>query len=549
MKLLGLSLLALASQASISVAEGLAREPHFWSPKNIYISVLVPGASHITWVLEIGQKLAARGHNVTFLCKDDGVKIAQSYSGMNILSMGAPNEFHSDEDMKQFSDRPQSALESTKLFFQAQNSGFRKDYLQTEEFIKASQPDLMICDALTDSCIRSADERGIPYAITATVAAFPDASAPFMNSVFSSEPTTERQSIWTRFYNNYVAGMLLIPQLGQVFEEFTSIREELGISSAKEIFAPKVKESVKLINNFYGLEVARSIGPLVKFVGPIMPSSYPEMDTATLDFLTSHQKIVYAAFGHHVTPTAKEFEKVLVSLIDSVEDGTVDGFMWATVQVSDFPEKIVTSEGTLLNVTEILQNPPKYPHYKFVKWAPQFAVLSHPSTALFMTHGGANSIFESLYTGKKMLIHPYFADQPSNGQIMADAGVALVNNRYKVTSKDIAGKIRTLVQDEDGFFADNLSRMSALAQLKAIDAVDRGVAAVEEILFTSKGDDLPHLIPPSRKMTYMKANNIDIQILLATCIVLVVTLAVGGVYMLIRGALALFGKTKKLKVE
>ncbi|KAI8578112.1 hypothetical protein K450DRAFT_249098 [Umbelopsis ramanniana AG] len=549
MKLLGLSLLALASQAGLSVAESLVREPHFWSPKNIYISVLVPGASHTTWVLEIGQKLAARGHNVTFIGKDDGAKIAQSYRGMNVLSLGAPNEFHSDEDMRQFSDRPQSALESTKLYFQALNAGFRKDYLRFGELIKASRPDLMICDVLTDSCMRSADERGIPYAITSTVAAFPDATAPFMNSVFSSEPTTERQSIWTRFYNTYVAGMLLIPHLGPVFEEFTSIREELGISSAKEVFAPKVKESVKLINNFYGLEIARAIGPLIKFVGPIMPSSYPEMDAATSDFLTLHQKIVYAAFGHHIIPTAQEFEKVLVSLIDSVEDGTVDGFLWATVQMSDFPEKIVTSKGTQLNVTEILQNPQKYPHYKFVKWAPQFAILSHSSTALFMTHGGANSIFESLYTGQKMLIHPYLADQPANGQIMADAGVALVNNRYKVASKDIAEKIRTLVQDKDGFFADNLRRMSALAQLQSIDAVDRAAAAVEEILFTSKGDSLPHLIPPSSKMTYLKANNIDIQILLATCVVSVVALALGFVYMLIRAALTLFGKAKKSKVE
>jgi hypothetical protein len=173
MKLLGLSLLALASQVGLSVAEGLVREPHFWSPKNIFISVLVPGASHTTWVLEIGQKLAARGHNVSFICKDDGAKIAQSYSGINILPMGAPNEFHSDEDMKKFSDRPQSALESTKLYFQALNAGFRKDYLQTGEFIKTSQPDMMICDVLTDSCMRSADEHGIPYAITSTVAAFP----------------------------------------------------------------------------------------------------------------------------------------------------------------------------------------------------------------------------------------------------------------------------------------------------------------------------------------------------------------------------------------
>lgn len=343
--------------------------------------------------------------------------------------------------------------------------------------------------------------------------------------------------------------MLLLPQLGSVFEEFASIREELGISSPRDLLAPRVKESLKLVNNFYGLEVARAIGPLVKFVGPIMPSTYPELDTATSDFLSSHQKIIYVAFGHHIIPTTQEFEKVLVSLVNSVEDGTVDGFIWATVHASEFPEEIVTSKGTKLNLTDVQQNPSKYPHYKFVKWAPQFAILSHPSTALFMTHGGANSLFESLYTGKKMLVHPYLADQPANGQVMADAGVALVNDRFKVTSKEITAKIRTLVEDKDGFFADNMSRMSPLAQLKAVDAVDRAVAAVEEALFTTKGDDLPHLVPVTRYMTYVKANNIDILILLATCVVAVITLALGAVYTLVRLALTLFGKVKKSKQE
>lgn len=173
MKLLGLSILALACQAGVSVAESLVREPRFWTPKNIYISVLVPGASHTTWVLQIGQELAARGHNVSFLCKDDGAKIAQKFTGINILPMGEPKSFFTDEDMKEFSARPQSNVASATLHFKALNAGFRKDFLQFGEYIQNSQPDLMLCDVLSDSCMRSAERHGIPYAITSTSGMFP----------------------------------------------------------------------------------------------------------------------------------------------------------------------------------------------------------------------------------------------------------------------------------------------------------------------------------------------------------------------------------------
>lgn len=93
----------------------------------------------------------------------------------------------------------------------------------------------------------------------------------------------------------------------------------------------------------------------------------------------------YIAFGHYATPSAAEIEKVLVALIDFVEADTIDGFIWATMRVSDFPENVITSRGISMIVTNILHNSEKYPHYKFAKWAPQFSILAHPLTAFFMT--------------------------------------------------------------------------------------------------------------------------------------------------------------------
>ncbi|EKM54549.1 glycosyltransferase family 1 protein [Phanerochaete carnosa HHB-10118-sp] len=47
-------------------------------------------------------------------------------------------------------------------------------------------------------------------------------------------------------------------------------------------------------------------------------------------------------------------------------------------------------------------------------WAPQQAILEHPVTGWFVTHGGFNSITESIHAGIPMICWPFGGDQPLN---------------------------------------------------------------------------------------------------------------------------------------
>lgn len=334
-----------------------------------------------------------------------------------------------------------------------------------------------------------------------------------------------------------------------VLEEGMKARKELGLKSASQLFAKKLDHSIKLVNNLWGIEIPRAVGPLVRFIGPIMQSQYPAMDASTSQFLDSHQKVVYIAFGNHATPTSEEFSKILAALVNSVDSKVIDGFIWATVKLSAFPEIVHTAKGQL-NVTEIIQNPDQYPHYKFFKWAPQFAILSHPSNVLFITHGGANSLYEGLYTGTKLLIHPFFADQPINAMKLTAAGLALTNDRINLQVSAISRDIRLLVEDEGNQFQTNIKRMSNLVQLQASDAVSRAAATVEEVAFASKGDELPHLITGDHNMSYMKAHNYDLYLLLATVLLFIIGFLTAVVYVGIKSLLTAFAsKQKKTKKE
>ncbi|KAG2184419.1 hypothetical protein INT43_000328 [Umbelopsis isabellina] len=541
---------AAAYQAAAVLASSYVRQLNFWSPKNIAISVLAPGSSHTIWVLEIAQELASRGHNVTFLCKIENEKYARDYPGVKLHSLGKSHFIFDHEKMSNSGATKDFRTENVRIFFQVVQQGFREDYLLHADYIQEQRPDVIICDTLADACIRAADEYNIPMIAASTMAMGPDTDAPFLNSFFfGTDPTTAHESIWTRFYNNFIFTPMLFHNLKPVLEEGIQVRKKLGLKSASQPFAGKLDHSIKLVNSFYGVEVARAVGPLVRFVGPIMQTQYPGMDPTTTQFLNSHQKIVYVAFGHHATPAPEEFGKVLTALIDSMDAKIIDGFVWATVRVSAFPDTIYTANGEQLSTTGIMQNPDKFPHYKFVKWAPQFAILAHPSTAVFVTHGGANSIYEALYTGTKMLVHPFFADQPGNAQKLLAAGVALTNDRMNLQVQVISDNIRLLVEDKDNKFAESVKRMSKLVQLKALDAVTRAATTIEEVAFTSKEDELPHLITADRNMSFMKAHNYDLYLLLAAVLLSISGVLITVIYMIVKGVIISLRPKQKSKKE
>ncbi|XP_054153435.1 NDP-glycosyltransferase YjiC-like [Oppia nitens] len=76
---------------------------------------------------------------------------------------------------------------------------------------------------------------------------------------------------------------------------------------------------------------------------------------------------------------------------------------------------------------------------------PQIQVL--PVVDLVITHGGNNTVTETLYFGKPMLVLPLWGDQWDNGQRIAEKGLGLSLNAHKCTEDELIKAVDSLLED------------------------------------------------------------------------------------------------------
>jgi zeaxanthin glucosyltransferase len=84
--------------------------------------------------------------------------------------------------------------------------------------------------------------------------------------------------------------------------------------------------------------------------------------------------------------------------------------------------RIIASVGDLVDDQAFVANAP--PNAVLHRYAPQLDILPH--VEVVVTHGGANSVVESLWFGKPMVMLPLCNDQPLQARFAQRAGVAVV---------------------------------------------------------------------------------------------------------------------------
>ncbi len=109
-------------------------------------------------------------------------------------------------------------------------------------------------------------------------------------------------------------------------------------------------------------------------------------------------------------------------------------------ELADGPYRVIVSKGPQHDQFELA------PNMAGAEFLPQTRVL--PQVDLVITHGGNNTVTESLYFGKPMVVLPLFWDQYDNAQRVHDTGFGVRLDTYGHTREQLTGAIDDLLADE-----------------------------------------------------------------------------------------------------
>ncbi|HEX5526473.1 MAG TPA: nucleotide disphospho-sugar-binding domain-containing protein [Solirubrobacterales bacterium] len=123
-------------------------------------------------------------------------------------------------------------------------------------------------------------------------------------------------------------------------------------------------------------------------------------------------------------------------------------------ELAEGPYRIVVSKGPQAAEFELADN------MDGAEFLPQTEIL--PKVDLVITHGGNNTVTESLYFGKPMVALPIFWDQHDNAQRLDETGFGVRLDTYRHSGAELTATIDRLLGDEE--LAARLARTSQRLQ-------------------------------------------------------------------------------------
>ncbi|KAL4361182.1 hypothetical protein GQ457_04G033150 [Hibiscus cannabinus] len=149
--------------------------------------------------------------------------------------------------------------------------------------------------------------------------------------------------------------------------------------------------------------------------------------------------VIYVAFGSFTVFDPIQFQELALGL-----ELTNKPFLWVVREDITKGKHHVFPQGFVETVGN---------RGKMVRWAPQGAVLEHPSIACFISHCGWNSTLEGVSNGVPFLCWPYFADQFLNESYICDiwkVGLKFIRGKTGIIGKEeIKSKVEQLAGDEN----------------------------------------------------------------------------------------------------
>ncbi|XP_005392868.1 PREDICTED: UDP-glucuronosyltransferase 2B17-like isoform X1 [Chinchilla lanigera] len=475
--------------------------------------------SHWLNIQVILTELVQRGHEVTVLRPSSSV----------FLYLNSPSDIKFEtfltssntEDMKNFFERTldtwiytvpkdtywkhfprlQGLLwEFSDVYYNITEGAVRNKKLMTK--LQDSKFDVLLADAIFPGGDLMAELLKIPLVYTLRFSPgytyekynagllFPPSYVPVILSRLSSQMTfMERvKNLMHLLYFDFWFQTFNEKKWSQFYTEILGRPTTLSQSMAKA--------EMWLIRSYWDLEFPRPTLPNTEFVGGLHCKPAKPLPKEMEEFVQSS--------GEHGI--------VVFSLGSMVHNLTEERANVIALALAQLPQKVIWRYSG--KKPDTLQ-----PNTQLYEWIPQNDLLGHPKTKAFVTHGGANGIYDAINHGVPMVGIPLFGEQHDNIAHMEAKGAAVVLDFMTMSTADLVNALKEVMNNPS--FKENVMWLSTIHHDQPMKPLDRAAFWIEFVMRHKRAN---HLRPLAQNLTWYQYHSLDVIGFLLACVVTVTLL-------------------------
>ncbi|RIB27725.1 Glycosyltransferase Family 1 protein [Gigaspora rosea] len=167
----------------------------------------------------------------------------------------------------------------------------------------------------------------------------------------------ENESFYIRFKYAIVIPLQFIWTMTTFINNLNNVRADLGVKPHWDTRG-RMDNILILLNTFPGYEIPSAMLLLHQEVGPILPDTFPNLNSELDSFLNAYSRTLYFAFGTNIFTSPQKIVTILKSFLELINQNIIDGVIWAAVKV-DITE-LMSFSNVNFPLSEILNN--NYPH-------------------------------------------------------------------------------------------------------------------------------------------------------------------------------------------
>ncbi|XP_043467689.1 UDP-glucosyltransferase 2-like [Leptopilina heterotoma] len=302
-----------------------------------------------------------------------------------------------------------------------------------------------------------------------------------------------------------------------------------------------------------------------KYLDPNMPDiRQVERDTAltffnsfyTLHGIKSRTAAVIQIGGIHFENFETELPSDFKEWMDESKNGVVIFTLGSMALIESLPKETILAFyaafekiapiRVLMKIVNKEKLPPGLPaNVRISTWLPQYQLIQHNNTILFMTHGGLLTSLEVINRGIPTIGFPLFGDQFANVNLLVKKNMSIIIDYKTITEEKLTKALNSVLFDP--IYRESAKRESKLFRDRPFTPSQTVNYWVEYII--RNGPNV--LRSPSVDLQWWENELLDVYGFIALCFLIIATLLIVTFIITMRLIFKLFHQlmTKSIKLE